>query len=173
MIIGILERVAEVGSPADAEAAERFLAEYGSSSFDAGLVQRSDARLGGDGFEYRGESGVGLGLLSAVAPGVWAQGVLEVVIVDGYDTVQPATERAELDVHSDSSMNFLPDGLSGDPMGLLYALSSSAWFGRAGLWGSASFARSSVGPFFGNGVVIGPQAKATPNWTMHARNNFV
>ncbi|HPE90607.1 MAG TPA: hypothetical protein PLH55_13940 [Spirochaetales bacterium] len=168
VIIGILERVAEVGSPADAEAAERFLAEYGSSSFDAGLVQRSDARLGGDGFEYRGESGVGLGLLSAVAPGVWAQGVLDVVVVDGYDTVQPATERSKLDVHSDGSMNFLPDGLSGDPMALLYALSSSAWFGRAGLWGSASFSRSSVGPFFGNGVVIGPQATATPNWTMHA-----
>ncbi len=168
-IIAILERVLERGSPADAEVAERFLAEYGSSSFELGLVQRSDARLGGDGFEYRGESGAGLELLSAVAPGVWAHGVFDIVIVDGDDLVKPATENAKLDVHSDGSMNFLPAGLSGDAMGLLYALSSSTWFGGADLWGSASFARSSVGPFFSNGVVIGPQATATPNWTLHAR----
>lgn len=168
IIRGILERVALVGSHIDAEVAQTFLHDYELSSFSPGLIQRSDARIGDGQVAYRAESGAFLDMRSGVLPGIWVQGRLDVLLIDGNTVVKPATERSSLDINSDGSMNFLPAGLSGDPMGLLYGLSTATWFGDASLWGSASYARSSVGPFFKNGVVIGPQAHAAPNWTLSA-----
>lgn len=168
VIISILERVISQGSEADAELARGFLERYAAPGFDVKAVQRSDARLGVDTFAYRGESGVELELLAQVMPGVWTQGKIDVILQDGLVAVKPETERPCLDIHVDGSMNFMPIGLSGDPMAILYGLSTASWFGNEKLWGSASYARSSVGPFFDNGIVIGPQAHAAPNWSINA-----
>jgi hypothetical protein len=166
----ILARVVEVGSQADAASASGFLEAYAGSSFDAGLVQRSDARFGGDvpdGFAFHGETGGRLSLLSGVLPGIWAQGIFDVVMIDGTTAVKPETERNFIDIQQDGSMSFFPPGISGDAMSLLYGLSSNVWLGSESLWGSAGYARSSAGPFFNNGVVVGPQAHAAPNWTLN------
>ena len=133
----ILERVAGIGDKADAEAALLFLQRYASASFSVRAVHRSDSRLGRGSIDYRGETGGGIDLVTQVVPGVWTQGVLDVVLLDGNETVKPETERESLDIHDDGSMNFLPAGLSGDPMGVLYGLSSSTWFG-SGQIGRAS-----------------------------------
>jgi len=126
--------------------------------------------MGGDGaitFDYRGETGARLALLSGVLPGIWAQGFFDVVMIDGNSIVKPETERSSVDIQQDSSMSFFPPGISGDVMSLLYGMSSTVWAGSDTLWASAGYARSSAGPFFDNGTVIGPQAHAAPNWTLN------
>jgi len=168
VVRSILERVVQVGGRADAETASRYLERYGDLRFEPAGVQRSDARFGGESLEYHGDSGAGFFLSSNLLPGVWAQGTFEVLLIDGGSAVKPVSERSVVDIQQDGSMSFLPTGLSGEAMSILYGLSSSTWFGTEKLWASASYARSSAGPFFGNGTIIGPQVHAAPNWTLNA-----
>ena len=164
----ILEAVIAAGTPADAAEAQAFMADLGSGGLSLAARHVSGASAGTGGARYAGISSAGLSVAANPADSLWLSGGVDLALQDGRQAVLPYGRRGDFELNDDPSMNFLPAGLSGDAMGLLYALSSNVWFGSASLWGSASYARSSAGPFWNNGIFIGPQASAAPNWTLHA-----
>jgi hypothetical protein len=167
VLIGILEQVMVTGSALDKREAEEALATLKLLALTPAIGQTSILKFGSDQFDYRGESIVGFNTRGNLIDTLWIDGSVSLVLLDGRSRLLPVGTGSALDLNDDGSMFFLPEGLSGDAMGVLYGLSSSTWYGSGQLWGSAAYGRSTVGPFWNNGIFIGPQARAAPNWTLH------
>ncbi len=172
VILDILEQVYGQGSAEDKNIASGFLNAIKNGSFEVTVNHRSDFRDSSASTHlYHGETGADLQFLYKPFPGLWAQALFDLSLIDGRSPVKPLTERPLVDFAYDGSMFFLPKGISGDPMGLLYGLSAMTWYGSPSLWGSASIAKTSIGPFFGNGTILGPQAHSAPTFTLNARTS--
>jgi len=158
-----LQRVASLSDGTDRIRAERFLSELGVTDISPQLVHRSTARVSTleSGNGYRGESGAALAFLGNLRDTLWLSGSVGAVYADPLESVQPVSERYAHDV--------LSAGFDSEERTVYYGLDSVFSLGSPDLWTSLSYARSSVGPFFTNGIVLGPQAQATPNWSVHGR----
>lgn len=167
-LMRLLALVAERGAPADAALARSYIDELGRGRLGGRLSYRGDLRLGEDGAGYAGLGLLGIGARANPAPSLWFSAGADLALVDGTRPMLPAGERPAVDLNDDGSMFFLPPGLSGQAMGALYGLESSVWAGGSSLYGRASYARASAGPFWDDGLYIGPQAPAAPSWGLAA-----
>jgi len=158
-----LQGVAAQAPEADRVVAERYLAQLSEPAYTPGLLHRSTFKdSGNDALDaYRAETGAGFEVLTRLGGTLWLSGMLGAVYADPLQSAHPATERYAYDLQS--------AGFDGEERTAYYGLDSVFSMGGPDLWTSLSYARSSAGPFFDNGIVLGPQAAATPNWSAHGR----
>lgn len=156
-----LRLVVERGSPRDREEAERYLEELSRPAFDPrgfadGAIRKSPDPARD---EYRVELGMELVVVSELADRLWLTGLVGAGYSDGKERAIPMTEGPRRDYRT--------SGFNDSEATYDFGLDSVLSYGGARLWAAFSYARASVGPFFENGVILGPQASATPNWGIH------
>ena len=163
----LLRNVVERGTTDDARVAKEFLGEVSGVALHAHASQRSEARD----VTYFGRSGVGAHMLVQMFPQASVGGRVDFWFVDGKpEAVQPIGERTDFELDEDPSTAYA-HVLGRD---LLLRLSSafSLSVGDRTLSLQAGLNRSSFGPFFDNGLVVGPQAPVagtlTLNWDLDA-----
>lgn len=168
-LLRLLAAAAERGGAEDSALARGLLAELSLPAALGGeLAQSFQLRLGGGEAVYAGLTSVGFRARANPARSLWIDLGADLALVDGRAAVWPYGEGGSLNLNDDASMFILPKGLSGDAMGVLYALDTRLWYGGSGLWARSGFSRSGVGPFWDNGVFVGPQAPAAPYWGLNA-----
>jgi hypothetical protein len=163
----LLGEVISRGTADDARIARDLQGELEGVAIHAHASLRSEARDS----QYFGRTGLGAHMLVQMHPQASLGGRVDFWAVDGTpDPVQPIGERTDIDLSED------PGSVSVNVLGreLLYRLSSilSLSVGDRSLSLQAGLNRSSFGPFFDNGLVIGPQAPIAGNlifnWNLDA-----
>jgi hypothetical protein len=156
-----LQRVLLHAQGADRERVELYLQQLGEPRFAPRVFSRATLRTSGDAAATVTRAGVGAELqaLRQLVDTLWLSGAVGLQYADPPARAQPVGERSDED--------YLTTGISGEPTTFYYGLDSALTLGGPGLWTGLAFARSSAGPFYSNGVVLGPQALATPNWSVH------
>lgn len=145
----------------DRQAAERYLQQLGRPRFSPRVFSHSALRLSSaDGTACcEGGAGAGLWVLNNFVDTLWLSGNAGMQFARSPGSVLPVGENFREDI--------ITTGYNGDATTFFNGLTSALSYGGPNLWTSFSYARSSAGPFFSNGVVLGPQAMAAPNWSLH------
>ena len=176
IIAQMLENVIERGGPLDRAQAGELLAYIRSAYLEMGERENS-SWLFKDGCmdEYFGESALTLRLAAKVGEGLWIGGRTGMSFADQSDADAPLRlcapgERPANDLINDGGR--LPIiGFNGNELFCRLYIISNAGYAKGNFWTQSGLTRSSYGPFFGNGIVLGPQAPAAPNWSAHWRFN--
>jgi len=166
MLAGFLKEVRDSGSATEADRQEAWalLEALGRSGFRTKVVVRADLKLSEGARDYSLAWGPEFRLNFLVDDRVGLSGRLDPLAVkNAPDALMPAGARYELD-YMRSADATLGGGFSG-----LQAISSSTSFGGADLAVQAGFARSSWGPLWTNGVVLGPQAPTSGQFSFSWR----
>lgn len=167
VLLEILEEVIAKGNETAKEKAKQYierLTRYGIG-FE---ITTSNQLLAGSEVDYRGVTGVAVNLFLHSFDVLWNKVHAGAYLIDGQSRFYPYGIGEHVDIHEDSTYH-LPPVISGDNTAVLNSLTTYSWFGNSSLWISAGLGRTSVGPFFDNGIFLGPQARQTANWGL----NFV
>jgi hypothetical protein len=163
----LLDEVIDRGTDDDARIAREFREQVEGVSAHADASHRSETR---DSL-YFGRTGIEARILVQMLPQATIGGNMGFWFVDGTpESVQPVGERTDIDLSED------PGSVQASFLGreLLFRLSSvvSMSAGDRTLSLQAGINRSSFGPFFDNGLVIGAQAPVAGNlllnWNLDA-----
>ncbi|NMB64367.1 MAG: hypothetical protein GYA16_05795 [Spirochaetes bacterium] len=165
----LLEQVVDNGDDNARAVASKFLSDISGKLFSLEFSHETNL-VTGELFKYRGVTGVNGTLLGHPADLLWIKTKAGAYFIDGQTAIIPYGDGQKQDIHEDS-VYFLPPFISGDATAVLFSLTTYAWYGSASLWMSAGLGRTSVGPFFDNGIFIGPQAKQTANWSLNFTYN--
>jgi hypothetical protein len=172
VLASMLRNVASRGSPSERHEAAALLAGLEASYVEAGVHHGSKAVVSDSG-EYFGETGALLRLNARLREGLWISGGTGLQLADQADSSAPQDtsvpgERHAEDLVSDDGK--LPiQGFNGKDLSFRLSSFSNASYARGDFWVQAGITRSSYGPFFANGVVLGPQAPAAANWSASCR----
>jgi hypothetical protein len=165
VLIPLLEEVAASGPKSDADIARDYLAELTHGSFDVGARVEAKGELSSASSSPSGivAGGAEIALSSEILPTLWAAG--HMTVEGTASTGSQDTPRGE----SSSSEGIYAGGNFTSGISSVLSLEASVFAGGPQLWAQAGMGHASFGPFFDNGVVIGPQAPETPNFTFNAR----
>jgi hypothetical protein len=159
MLRKILTEAAAAGSVDDSRMARSFLQALGTTSL--GPAATMEARLRDS--TYYGAYSPGAEAMAAIGDAVMVSGRLNFWLLDGSDSpVEPPGERHATDTTADPAAVTL--SVAGRSLYVSLESASVASLGDGTVSVQAGLNRSSFGPFFADGVVIGPQASATGNF---------
>ena len=138
-----------------------------------GLSHESQAKLSNESgsSEYYGGTGPFIQVDAKLSGTIWLSGNMAIDFADqkgktGPEDTLPLNEYPAKDLVSDGG-NIPLKGVNGNLLTPRLSLDSEAFVGGEDLWVSTGYNRTSFGPFFDNGVVIGPTTPAAPNWTLN------
>jgi hypothetical protein len=134
-----------------------------ANRFNIGARAEGRGEVAGDKAGAALAGGAEIALHSEILDKVWAEGFMTVEGAYGQGTLGlPRGEGASQDgVYS--------GGNFGGGVSASLSVQSSIFAGGPELWMQAGMGHASFGPFFNNGLVIGPQAPETPNFGLHAQ----
>ena len=165
VLLAILENVIANGDASAKEKAQKYIERL--TRYGVGFeLSTSNTLLAGSEGDYRGVTGLAVNLLLHPFEALWSKVHAGAYLIDGQSKFYPYGTGEKLDIHYDSTF-FLPPIISGDNTAVLNSLTTYTWFGNSSFWLSAGLGRTSVGPFFDNGIFIGPQARQTANWGLN------
>jgi len=177
VIRAMLRQVAERGDDWDKASASMLLGGIADSYIGLGLSHESQAKLSNESgsSEYYGGTGPFIQVDAKLSGTIWVSGNMAIDFADQKNTsgpvdTMPAGEYPTKDLVSDSG-NIPLKGINGKELTPRLSLDSELFVGGEDLWFSTGYSRSSFGPFFDNGVVLGSHAPAAPNWTLNYRWN--
>jgi hypothetical protein len=195
VLVVLLQRVAyhDAAGAADRARARSMLAELSRPLFSPEIVHRSthvtstDYTLSADSIAgtvisdgsadlYRGENGAGLRIVSRLLDTIWLSGSVDLLYADRLQADPPSASPSSTSLHAAGQpvseryqYDYLNAGFDGQATTFYYGLNSLMTMGLPQFWGSLAYGRASAGPFYDNGVVIGPQARAAPYWSLHGQ----
>jgi hypothetical protein len=175
VLASMLRNVVSRGSPTERREAAVLLEELETSRIEAGLHHGSKGLVSSDSASsaYFGETGALLELNARLREGLWISGGTGLQLADQadssapQDTSLPGERHAEDLVSDDGKLSV--QGFNGKDLAFRLSSFSNASYAHGDFWVQAGVTRSSYGPFFGNGVVLGPQAPAAANWSASCR----
>lgn len=174
IIAQMLKSVVARGSAGERKEAAALLAALESGYVQLGANTEAKGLVSsGDSSEYLGTAALTLRLNAKLGEGLWISGSTGMTFSDQTDAdaivrLSVPGERPQIDLINDGGVLHIA-GFNGNELACrLYAL-SNAGYSHGSFWTQSGITRSSYGPFFENGIVIGPQAPAAPNWSAHAR----
>lgn len=167
VLLQMLSQVSQKGTERDRALADAYAAAIKKPSIRIGATANGAAvaRAGSSGSGVEGglSGGPLLTLNAELAKGLWAAGNMSVV---GYwspsNLEEPMGESASSDLVDGG-------GALSSSSGVKLSVQSSAFAGGASLWVQAGMGHASFGPFFSNGIVVGPQAPEMPYFDLNLR----
>jgi hypothetical protein len=161
VILKILDEVAAVGSDADRALALEYRSSLEQPEIHLGL--RTTGKLSSEGSDAAGAvaGGAILQLGAELSDGLWAAGHMTVDVNYAPSSVLRARGEGSIGdgVYAGGTIS---KGLTN-----LLSVESLVFAGGPKLWASAGMGHASFGPFFDNGIVIGPQAPETPYFSLN------
>ncbi len=168
VLLEILEDVIAKGDARAKEKAQQYIEKLNRYGVGFEISTNNKVLAGSEG-DYRGATGIAFNLLLHPFDALWSKVHAGAYLIDGQSKFYPYGAGEYIDIHEDA-VYFLPPFISGDNTAILYTLTSYTWYGNSSFWISAGLGRTSAGPFFDNGIFIGPQAKQTANWGLNFSN---
>ncbi len=158
LLQGMLRKVISAGTAEDVEIARRYLSALEQSALHAEVTHESDFRD----TAYAGSTGLGGTAFVRFFPWASLAGRLRFSLVDGNAaSVQPVGERPDIDFTRDPGT--ISVSIAGRTYTYLMDTDSEISVGTETVSLQAGVSRASFGPFFDDGLVIGPQAPYTGN----------
>lgn len=165
VLLAILEEVSINGDERAKEKAQHYIKKL--TRYDIGFeINSNNTLLAGTEGDYRGLTGIAFNLFLEPVDKLLCKVYAGAYLIDGQSKFYPYGTGEPIDIHEDS-VYLLPPLISGDNTAILYTLTSYSWYGKSSFWISAGLGRNSAGPFFDNGIFIGPQARQTANWGLN------
>lgn len=169
LIKEMLAQVVERGTPKDRVRAQAWLDSFDDGK-DISFASKAEglAQIGIEKKAVELQSGQALHLAVQLLPWLWGGGAIGLYAYDEpVDVFYPAGEYLSRDA-TYFNADLPISGINGT-LRLVMDIESALFAGTSGIWAGAALGRSSFGPFWENGVVVGPQAPGTVNYTLQGR----